>query len=102
MTRIVHCPQCRVELTIPSEAGSKRLRCPKCATRFYSDGRRAAAAPSSVTIATPQGPPKAASKGTKAPKPAAPALGDLRDLLNAPFADEVRPKGKPMADAAAL
>lgn len=102
MTRIVHCPQCQVELTIPTEAGSKRLRCPKCATRFYPDGRPASAGPSSVSIPTPKAKAGAAPPPKRAPEPAAPALGDLRDLLDAPFADEPRAKGKPMADVAAL
>ena len=54
MTRTIHCPQCRVELTIPSEAGSKRLRCPKCSTRFYPDGRMGSG-PSSSMLATRPG-----------------------------------------------
>ncbi len=37
MARVVQCPECSVELTIPEEAGAKRLRCPKCSTRFHPE-----------------------------------------------------------------
>jgi hypothetical protein len=38
MPRTTQCPACQTVLNIPAAAGAKRLKCPKCATRFYADG----------------------------------------------------------------
>lgn len=121
MTRTIHCPSCKVELTIPEEAGSRRLRCPKCATRFYPDGLPAGKSPSPASsfLATKAEPPRSPkakadrSPSTK-PKPksptppgavVAPPAADLRDLLDIPLVDDdplrpSRPAG--VADAASL
>jgi ribosomal protein S27E len=36
-----HCPACATMLTVPEGGESRRLRCPKCSTRFFADGRPA-------------------------------------------------------------
>lgn len=121
MTRTIYCPSCKVELTIPEEAGSRRLRCPKCATRFYPDGPPAGKSPSPAssflaTKAEPPSSPKAKADRSPSTKPkpksqtppravVAPPAADLRDLLDIPLVDDdplrpSRPAG--VADAASL
>ena len=117
--RTVSCPKCQVELTIPDDAGSRRLRCPKCAERFYPSGRPA----SSTGAASSRGAEsslllesidqsKAVKRVTVPPSsgqhPATRASGgDLRDFLDIPLADDgpvARPSGRSAAaaDASAL
>ena len=97
MTRIIHCPNCRVELTIPEAAGSRRLKCPKCATRFYPDGPKKSA-PAPKKPAAGAGPPKKAKVppssrdlktfGGHGDADVPTASGDLRDVFDVPLLDE--------------
>lgn len=36
MSLSIRCPQCRVVLNIPPEAGTRRLKCPRCGARFHA------------------------------------------------------------------
>jgi hypothetical protein len=104
-------------LTIPQEAGSRRLRCPKCATRFYPDGEPSAKSPgpASSFLATARESPRSRPKPPPAEKkPAPPPKGreavappplDLRDMLDIPLvpdSHDLPPRPAGVADAAAL
>lgn len=119
MTRTIHCPSCKVDLTIPEEAGSRRLRCPKCATRFYPDGPPAArsSGPSSSLLATNAQPPgsskaEAALSATNQPKSKTPPRDAVRKPAPKPrdpldillVDDEPHGPNRPakVADAAAM
>lgn len=122
MTRTIQCPNCHIDLTIPEEAGSRRLRCPKCETRFFPPGAKppagdARAASSMIAQSSEQFLPE---KKVKVPPSSGqhpttghghadlPTVsGDLRDLLDiSVLGDEptIRPaKSSPaVADAASL
>ena len=122
MTRTIHCPKCKVELTIPKEAGTKRLRCPKCAERFYPSQQASAtipASPSAPNKKSKPAPTSAPDKSTKKskvppsssqppparanePKPPT-TLPELRDMIDIPLlGDDFPHKSSGQADAAAL
>lgn len=44
MSPTIRCPQCRVALNIPSEAGDRRLKCPKCGAKFHAQPNGSVAA----------------------------------------------------------
>jgi hypothetical protein len=106
MPRTIYCPKCRVELTIPEEAGSKRLRCPKCAERFFPDGTKPSKKPTGPAAAS--GPKKTGSPSaspnkkkvtvppssgqhsrpdSSVPKPPT-SLPELRDMIDIPLVDD--------------
>lgn len=37
MARRTRCPNCQTPLKVPEDAGPKRLKCPKCATKFHPE-----------------------------------------------------------------
>lgn len=122
MLRTIHCPSCSVELTIPEEAGSRRLKCPKCATRFVptplSPGETRS--PASSIFAEPPNVPRPSPRakvppssglhnisGTRNDTPLPKPDGDLRDLLEIPLLGDDEPSApkskKPVvSDAEAL
>src|SRR3954470_20584512 len=50
MPRTIQCPQCGVVLNIPDAAAGRRLKCPKCATKFAADGAPPPARPASPSL----------------------------------------------------
>ena len=121
MPVITKCPSCKVELTIPDEAGSRRLRCPQCATRFYPGGGPEAGPrnPASSILAQPAESPRVPKRAKVPPSsgqhPASvsghayPSIsGDLRDMLDIPLLGDDEPPARPpsrmpaVADASAL
>ena len=52
MPRTIQCPQCGVVLNVPEAAAGRRLKCPKCATKFAADGGPPPPRPSSSTMGT--------------------------------------------------
>src|ERR1700753_96283 len=52
MPRTIQCPQCGVVLNVPEAAAGRRLKCPKCATKFAADGGPPPPPPSSSTMGT--------------------------------------------------
>ena len=114
MTRIVHCPQCSVELTIPEEAGEKRLRCPKCAARFHpADGVKANLPEARKAIVPEKSPEPRVPKPVKVPPSSGlhtftpsgsrsaeiPLMADLSSLDDLPV---LKGSSSAMTDAAAL
>jgi LSD1 subclass zinc finger protein len=81
------CPQCRTVLNLPDGAVGRRLRCPKCGTKFSSDqpgarppssapGVAEAGAASSILASSPQAP-----RDVDRPL----AEGDLRETFDLPM-----------------
>ncbi len=70
MALSIQCPGCRAVLNLPDGAAGRRMRCPKCAERFYADGPASANTP----LAQP------ATGGAPAVDRARPASGSLPDL----------------------
>lgn len=70
MALSIQCPGCRAVLNLPDGAAGRRMRCPKCAERFYADGPASANTP----LAKP------ATGGAPAVDRARPASGSLSDL----------------------
>ena len=52
MPHTIQCPQCGVVLNIPDAAAGRRLKCPKCATKFAADGGPPPSKPSSSSLPT--------------------------------------------------
>ncbi len=111
MNLTVHCPSCHVELVVPESAGGRRLKCPKCATRF-----QAPAAPPAKAAPAPHKPAPSPPKTTKVP-PSSGAVstprrapddlprfsGDLRDLDTLPLLGEpVRTPHRPPSTSPAM
>jgi hypothetical protein len=53
MTRTIYCPQCGVVLNVPDSAAGRKLRCPKCATKFAAPAANASAGDSVVADPSP-------------------------------------------------
>jgi hypothetical protein len=99
MPRTIQCPQCGVVLNVPEAAAGRRLKCPKCATKFAADG----------------GPPPSASSSTLPNRglassvtlPAAPlseldlpvASGSLREQFDLPLLGEDPIPSRPASEA---
>lgn len=107
MPRTIHCTRCGVALNIPDRGIGKRLKCPKCGTKFYAHDPGAAASSSAIGLhdATP-----ASSQDVSNRHPDDFALptapGDLRETFDLPMMTEAAstPKkpGRDTSDAAAL
>lgn len=104
MTRTTQCPQCQIPLNVPVSAGQKRLKCPKCGTRFYPDGRGPSSASASQT------PPSSGGTTPATRRPASSVFADpanlsnvglptnlpsMRDLADIPLADDNAPPPPP-------
>ncbi len=87
MAPTIRCPQCRVVLNIPAEAGHRRLKCPGCGARFHAEGPRsespgvATAGPSSSEVAKR---PSSQNIISRPPK-------DLRETFDLPLLEEDSP-----------
>jgi ribosomal protein L37AE/L43A len=63
MTHTIQCPECGVVLNVPHEAAGRKLKCPKCATKFSTptfgpaDSAIAEPSPNSTMFPTRKGPP---------------------------------------------
>ncbi len=88
MMRTVHCPKCRVELTIPEAAGSRRLKCPSCGERFY---------PPAVAGGTPRpASPKISAPAKKAKVP--PSSGQVPAGGRGPGASDLPPSPRDLRE----
>ena len=108
MPRTIQCPQCGVVLNVPEAAAGRRLKCPKCATKFATDGGPPPARPSSSTLGTTRG------MASSVTLPAAPhddfdlptAPGSLREQFDLPLlgeaASSIPTSPAPEADPLAL
>jgi hypothetical protein len=63
MTHTIQCPECGVVLNVPDSAAGRKLKCPKCATKFSAptfnpaDSAIAESGPDSTMFPTRKGPP---------------------------------------------
>ncbi len=100
MPRTIQCPQCGVVLNVPEAAAGRRLKCPKCATKFAADGGPPPPRPSSSTLNTH-------GMASSVTLPAAPlseldlpvAPGSLREQFDLPLLGEDPPASRPAAEA---
>ena len=116
MARTTQCTDCGVVLNVPDQAIGKRLKCPKCGTRF-AVSPDAEDSPGSTYVLPTNKPPS--SQEQLSSRPLDPdtiptAAGDLRDTFDLPLMNEAAPGpsgrgavnatqgAKPTADAMAL
>lgn len=113
MALTTKCPECHTVLNLPDGAEGRRLKCPKCGTKFQAGTPEARPRTSAPGVAN-AGPASSLMQAT--PSPGAPqssrevdiplSTGDLRDTFDAGmlFGEETKPKAKApkTADAAAL
>jgi hypothetical protein len=113
MALTTKCPECQTVLNLPDGAEGRRLKCPKCGTKFRAGTPESRPRTSAPGVGT-AGP--ASSMMQAAPGPAVPpssreveipfTSGDLRDTFDAGmlFGEEagVKPRAPKTADAAAL
>lgn len=100
MARTVQCDRCGVVLNLPDNAGGKRLKCPKCGTKFVVDADTARypktersdhdASPASSTVDIPR-----EHGGLLIPT----APGDLRETFDLPLMTEADAGAAPRARA---
>jgi len=116
MALTTKCPDCQTVLNLPDGAEGRRLKCPKCGTKFRAgtpEARPRTSAPgvatagpaSSVMQSSPNPPKPQSSREIDLPT----TSGDLRDTFDAGLLfgeDEAKPTARPRksatADAAAL
>lgn len=102
MPRTIQCPQCGVVLNVPEAAAGRRLKCPKCATKFAADGGPPPPRPSSSTFGTGRGMASSvtlpASSGDDFDLPTAP--GSLRETFDLPLLGEDAPPSRPVVPTA--
>lgn len=101
MPRTIQCPQCGVVLNVPDAAAGRRLKCPKCATKFAADGGPPPARPSSSTYGThgmASSVTLPASSHGDFDLPNAP--GSLREQFDLPLLGEDSPRSSPRVPAA--
>jgi hypothetical protein len=106
MLSTTQCPHCGVVLNLPEGAAGRRLRCPKCATKFWSD-QPGARPPSSAQGVADAGAASSFISPTSAADGIVPlAEGDLRETFDLPMMTEAdplpAPRSKEAADAVAL
>ncbi len=103
MPRTIKCPQCGAVLNVPEAAAGRRLKCPKCATKFAVDGGPPPPRPSSSTLNT-------RGMASSVTLPAAPlseldlpvapvAPGSLREQFDLPLLGEDTPASRPPVEA---
>src|SRR3954464_9661273 len=91
MSRTTQCPNCRVVLTVPDNAVHRRLKCPKCATKFHTDTEdstppRSAPAMDSAGPASATFPTMPTSKNKEVDLPV--ISGSLRDTFDLPLLED--------------
>ncbi len=98
MARTTHCTQCKTTLNIPEEAAGKRLKCPKCGTKFYAEP-----APSgtlSVHDAVPADPSSEEIKQRGHGDIDLPtSAGNLRETFDIPLLGELESESRPSRPA---
>jgi hypothetical protein len=105
MPRTVQCPTCGVVLNVPDAALGRRLKCPKCATKFAADGSSTPDRPPSSSpgfgssnYGRPSSSTLSASGHGDFDLPTAP--GSLRETFDLPMRGEAGPASRsPMAAA---
>ncbi len=112
MPRTTQCPSCGVVLNLPDNAAGKRLKCPKCGTRFTAEGSVEDVKPDSKApdMQSSSGPASSLLLTTRQSEPDLPtAEGDLRDTFDPSLLMGEEQTGKPTgarggteADAASL
>jgi hypothetical protein len=93
MPRTIQCPQCGVVLNVPEAAAGRRLKCPKCATKFSADGGPPPPGPASSTTLRARG-AGLSFPGSSIPpsEPDMPvASGSLREQFDLPLLSEDTP-----------
>lgn len=94
MPRTTKCTNCSTVLNIPDEAAGRRLKCPKCGTKFYAEGGA-----SSATIGTHNASPADPSSQeirrghSDLDLPTAP--GNLRETFDLPLLGELAAEASP-------
>jgi DNA-directed RNA polymerase subunit M/transcription elongation factor TFIIS len=115
MALTTKCPDCQTVLNLPDGAEGRRLKCPKCGTKFHAGTPEARPRTSAPGVAT-AGPASSMMQSTPGPgKPKSSrevdlptSGGDLRDTFDAGMLfgeDEPKPRSRPQqaaSDAAAL
>lgn len=88
MPRTTKCTNCSTVLNIPDEAAGRRLKCPKCGTKFYADG-----GPSSSTIgahdASPADPSSQEIRRGHGDLDLPTSPGNLRETFDLPLLSEL-------------
>jgi predicted nucleic acid-binding Zn-ribbon protein len=124
MPHTTKCTQCGIQLNIPEGAAGRRLKCPKCGTRFLPDAPNPNAASSSMRPGIPDAsldskyevsplrsrpdPPASSGdprKGGHGQADMPTASGDLRDTFDLPLLvddEPAAPRSRQVGDAAAL
>ena len=124
MTSTVQCPACGEVLNVPKEAAGRKLKCPKCATKFQADSSVAGSGPSSTMFPTRKAPggssgdfdmmPRAGSSGSvELPTSGRPGNGggdfdlpsspaSLRETFDLPLLGEDLPSPKAAAGKASV
>ncbi len=121
MTRTIQCPECGVVLNVPDSAEGRKLKCPKCATKFAAPAgnpadsaiadtgpsstmfptRNAPGSSGSIELPTPKGSSGSIELPTSAPKKKGggfdfdlPTASDapLRDMFDLPLLSDPAPK----------
>jgi predicted RNA-binding Zn-ribbon protein involved in translation (DUF1610 family) len=93
MPRTINCIECGIVLNVPDQAMGKRLKCPKCGTRFALTAGAEGSPNSTCLLATAKNPsPRSESDARNSSAECLPtAPGDLRDTFDLPMLDDARP-----------
>ncbi len=104
MATTILCPNCSVVLNVPADAIGRRLRCPKCQTRFQAGTGAPSTSPTATARGTAEIAPPSVDNLKRPPSvdfdlPVAPiAPGSLREQFDIPLLSE--PASKPAAGGA--
>jgi LSD1 subclass zinc finger protein len=91
MSITTQCPRCRTVLNLPDGAVNRRLRCPKCETRFYS-GTEDSTPPQSAPAVDSAGLASGTVRTSRPSEPDLPVIpGSLRDTFDLPLLDDSGP-----------
>jgi hypothetical protein len=110
MPRTIQCPTCGIVLNLPDQAIGKRLKCPKCATKFATS-QGDARSPASTYLLPNTKPPSSQGEmdaGGASDEAMPKAEGDLRETFDLPMLEEIdvglrtAPASKQTGDALAL
>jgi LSD1 subclass zinc finger protein len=88
MPLTTQCPRCRTVLHLPDGAAHRRLKCPKCETKFFS-GTEDSTPPKSAPAFDSAAPASASFPAPRGSEPDLPVVsGTLRDTFDLPLLDD--------------
>ncbi|MDR3633301.1 MAG: hypothetical protein P4L84_05645 [Isosphaeraceae bacterium] len=93
MPRTTKCTSCGTVLNIPAEAAGKRLKCPKCGTKFHADV--ASSGTISTHDATPADPSSQEIRRGHGDLDLPTSSGDLRETFDLPLLGELAAETRP-------